>query len=129
MPGTQSYMARGRALIMTVAVAVGAMAAALLTTGVANAAGDNPTATPLVSFTFDDGMGSSVTQAAPTLQKYGLTGTEYGVACEKVKYPTLSFCRSPCVPRRGGRPSILPAWAAIFGTHGLSACIPSAGRG
>jgi len=30
-----------------------------------------------VSFTFDDGMTSALTQAAPTLQKYGFTGTSY----------------------------------------------------
>jgi peptidoglycan/xylan/chitin deacetylase (PgdA/CDA1 family) len=32
-----------------------------------------------VSFTFDDGYTSAATQAAPTLAKYGLTGTEYVV--------------------------------------------------
>lgn len=30
-----------------------------------------------VSFTFDDGMTSALTQAAPTLQKHGFTGTSY----------------------------------------------------
>ncbi|HSX44981.1 MAG TPA: discoidin domain-containing protein [Candidatus Saccharimonadales bacterium] len=30
-----------------------------------------------VSFTFDDGLTSAATQAAPTLQKYGLTATDY----------------------------------------------------
>lgn len=30
-----------------------------------------------VSFTFDDGLGSAYTQAAATLQKHGLTGTDY----------------------------------------------------
>jgi len=30
-----------------------------------------------VSFTFDDGLASAATQAAPTLQKYGLSGTDY----------------------------------------------------
>lgn len=34
-------------------------------------------ATAQVSFTFDDGFASSYTQAAPTLAKYGLTGTNY----------------------------------------------------
>jgi len=37
----------------------------------------NPAAAPLVSFTFDDGFASALTQAAPTLKKYGLTGTNY----------------------------------------------------
>lgn len=77
MTRTRSGLARGRALLMTVGVAVGAMGAALLTPAVANAAVDNPAATPLVSFTFDDSMASAITQAAPTLQKYGLTGTSY----------------------------------------------------
>ena len=53
------------------------MAAALLTPTAANAAVDNPAPSPLVSFTFDDGDQSALTQAAPTLQKYGLTGTNY----------------------------------------------------
>ena len=30
-----------------------------------------------VSFTFDDGLNSAISQAAPTLYKYGLTGTDY----------------------------------------------------
>jgi len=35
------------------------------------------TATPKVTFTFDDGLTSALSLAAPTLQKYGLTGTDY----------------------------------------------------
>ena len=77
MTSTRSGLARGRSKLMTIAVAVGAMAAALLTPGAANAAVDNPAPGPLVSFTFDDGALSSLTQAAPTLQKYGLKGTNY----------------------------------------------------
>ncbi|HEV7453739.1 MAG TPA: polysaccharide deacetylase family protein, partial [Candidatus Saccharimonadales bacterium] len=42
-----------------------------------HAAVNNPAATAKVSFTFDDGLTSAVTQAAPTLQKYGLSGTDY----------------------------------------------------
>ncbi|QHK19613.1 polysaccharide deacetylase family protein [Pseudarthrobacter psychrotolerans] len=57
--------------------AVLALTAALLTPGAANAAVENPAPVPLVSFTFDDGVASALTQAAPTLQKYGLTGTDY----------------------------------------------------
>jgi peptidoglycan/xylan/chitin deacetylase (PgdA/CDA1 family) len=56
------------------------MAAALLTPGTASAAVDNPAPSPLVSFTFDDGATSAITQAAPTLQKYGLTGTNYVIS-------------------------------------------------
>jgi peptidoglycan/xylan/chitin deacetylase (PgdA/CDA1 family) len=37
----------------------------------------NPAPAALVSFTFDDGNQSAYTQAAPTLQKHGLTGTSY----------------------------------------------------
>jgi peptidoglycan/xylan/chitin deacetylase (PgdA/CDA1 family) len=69
-------LARGRARLATIG-AVGAMAAALLSPTAAYAAVDNPSATPLVSFTFDDGMASALTDAAPTLQKHGLTGTNY----------------------------------------------------
>ncbi|MET0979714.1 MAG: polysaccharide deacetylase family protein, partial [Candidatus Saccharimonadales bacterium] len=43
----------------------------------ASAAVQNPSASAMVSFTFDDGLRSSVTQALPTLSKYGLTGTNY----------------------------------------------------
>jgi peptidoglycan/xylan/chitin deacetylase (PgdA/CDA1 family) len=39
----------------------------------------NPSAAAKISFTFDDGLQSAVTQALPTLSKYGLTGTEYVV--------------------------------------------------
>jgi peptidoglycan/xylan/chitin deacetylase (PgdA/CDA1 family) len=41
------------------------------------AATTNITPTAKVSFTFDDGLASAATQAAPTLAKYGLTGTDY----------------------------------------------------
>jgi peptidoglycan/xylan/chitin deacetylase (PgdA/CDA1 family) len=45
--------------------------------GTALAAVSNPTPTAKVSFTFDDGLLSAYSQAAPTLSKYGLTGTDY----------------------------------------------------
>jgi peptidoglycan/xylan/chitin deacetylase (PgdA/CDA1 family) len=80
MTRTRSSLARGRARLVTIVVAVGAMAAALLAPGAANAAVDNPAAVPLVSFTFDDNQLSALTQAAPTLQKYGLTGTNYVIS-------------------------------------------------
>src|SRR3990167_7211614 len=41
------------------------------------AAVSNPAPAAKVSFTFDDGYTSAATQAAPTLAKYGLSGTEY----------------------------------------------------
>ncbi|RKR20719.1 polysaccharide deacetylase family protein [Arthrobacter oryzae] len=77
MTRTRSSVGRGRTKFVTIALAVGAMVAALLSPTAAYAAADNPTATPLVSFTFDDSQQSALTQAAPTLQKYGLTGTNY----------------------------------------------------
>ena len=43
----------------------------------AYAAVTNPAPTAKVSFTFDDGLASTFTQAQPTLAKYGLTGTDY----------------------------------------------------
>ncbi|MCW1908368.1 MAG: polysaccharide deacetylase family protein [Candidatus Saccharibacteria bacterium] len=43
----------------------------------AQAAVTNPTPKAKVSFTFDDGLQSAITQAAPTLAKYGYTGTNY----------------------------------------------------
>ena len=76
MTGIRSSLARGRAKLVALG-AVGAMATALLSPTAAYAAVDNPAPTPLVSFTFDDGQASALTQAAPTLQKYGLTGTNY----------------------------------------------------
>ncbi|WP_104163310.1 polysaccharide deacetylase family protein [Cryobacterium sp. N22] len=78
MPRNNSGFARGRAKLATVVVAVGAMAAALLAPGAANAV-DNSEPSGLVSFTFDDGSLSSLTEAAPTLQEHGLTGTNYVV--------------------------------------------------
>lgn len=41
------------------------------------AAVNNPAPAAKVSFTFDDGMASAITKAAPTLAAHGLTGTEY----------------------------------------------------
>jgi peptidoglycan/xylan/chitin deacetylase (PgdA/CDA1 family) len=44
---------------------------------ITRAAVQNPAPKAAVSFTFDDGLQSAYTQAAPTLQKYGLNGTDY----------------------------------------------------
>jgi peptidoglycan/xylan/chitin deacetylase (PgdA/CDA1 family) len=70
---------RERTKLAAAAGAVLALIAGLLTPTVANAPVDNPAPSALVSFTFDDGFLSSLTQAAPTLQKHGLTGTNYVV--------------------------------------------------
>ena len=45
--------------------------------GKAHAQVANPTARAQVSFTFDDGLTNSLTQAAPVLAAYGYTGTNY----------------------------------------------------
>lgn len=68
---------RKRAKLMTAAAALGAMSIALLSPAMAHATVNIPAPTALVSFTFDDGPLSSLTEAAPTLQKHGLTGTNY----------------------------------------------------
>ncbi len=47
---------------------------------VAHATVVNPAPAAKISFTFDDGQASSYTQAAPTLAKYGLTGTDYVIS-------------------------------------------------
>jgi peptidoglycan/xylan/chitin deacetylase (PgdA/CDA1 family) len=79
MSRTRSGLVRGCARLVTIAAAVVALAAALLSPTAAYAAVDNPAPSAMVSFTFDDGMQSALTQAAPTLQKHGLTGTSYVV--------------------------------------------------
>ena len=40
----------------------------------------NPAPSAKISFTFDDGLASTFTQAQPTLAKYGLTGTDYVIS-------------------------------------------------
>lgn len=55
-------------------VAASSMAAL---TGIAQAAVVNPVPKAQVTFTFDDGMQSAYTQAAPALKKYGMTGVSY----------------------------------------------------
>lgn len=71
---------RAHVKLLTLAVTAGFLAPSLLTPGVANAAVDYPMPSAQVSFTFDDGLLSSFTQAAPVLQNHGLTGTNYVVA-------------------------------------------------
>jgi peptidoglycan/xylan/chitin deacetylase (PgdA/CDA1 family) len=55
---------------------------------------DNPAPSPLVSFTFDDGALSALTQAAPTLKKYGLTGTNYVITDCVGKTTVPNTCRA-----------------------------------
>lgn len=54
----------------------------------------NPTPTAKVSFTFDDGLESAITQAAPTLAKYGLTGTNYVISGCVGMTTTPNTCRA-----------------------------------
>jgi peptidoglycan/xylan/chitin deacetylase (PgdA/CDA1 family) len=56
---------------------VGATLASALNPAIARAAVQNPAPAAQVSFTFDDGQQSAYTNAAPMLQKYGLSGTNY----------------------------------------------------
>jgi peptidoglycan/xylan/chitin deacetylase (PgdA/CDA1 family) len=49
----------------------------MLSPPLVGAATTSPTPLPRISFTFDDSLASTYTQAAPTLAKYGLTGTDY----------------------------------------------------
>ncbi len=60
-------------------VSLATMASILATPIQAAALVTNPTPTAKISFTFDDGYNSALTQAAPTLAKYGITGTNYVV--------------------------------------------------
>jgi peptidoglycan/xylan/chitin deacetylase (PgdA/CDA1 family) len=59
------------------AIAATVLLSTILLPVAASAAVVNPTATAKVSFTFDDGLASNRTLAAPTLAKYGMTGTAY----------------------------------------------------
>ena len=64
-------------------IALLSLSALVLTLGTsmaALAAVQNPAPSAIVSFTFDDGLDSIYTQAAPTLAKYGLTGTSYVIS-------------------------------------------------
>lgn len=77
MAGTSTAVTQGRMGLAIIATAVTAICAAILTPAVAHAVVDNAAPSALVSFTFDDGKLNSLTEAAPTLQKHGLTGTNY----------------------------------------------------
>lgn len=116
-------------------MAIGASAAAaiviLLTPGAAYAVVDNAAPSALVSFTFDDGSLSSLTQAAPTLQKHGLTGTNY-VITDCVGMTTVP---NPC---RANSELPYMTWAQIkqlktqygweIGSHGVDhKCLASTG--
>lgn len=72
----QSILKFGRRTLLLSALAV-LLVGVIAPTLKVSAAVTNPTATAKVSFTFDDSLASTFTQAAPTLAKYGLAGTDY----------------------------------------------------
>ena len=72
----RSLRATFRLIGLTVALVV---ITASLSPAVARAEIQNAAPAALVSFTFDDGLQSTYTQAAPTLSAHGLTGTSYVV--------------------------------------------------
>lgn len=72
-PHTKSKHLKNLAVLSGVAV----LCSGLFMPLSAVAAVTQPAAAPRISFTFDDGLGSALTAAAPTLQKYGITGTDY----------------------------------------------------
>ncbi len=80
-------------LIISAAVAWGSLAA-LAGPMQAAAATTNPAPSAKVSFTFDDGYTSAITQAAPTLAKYGYTGTDYVISGCVGMTRTRNTCRA-----------------------------------
>lgn len=73
------------ALLATSSVALPARAAALVV---------NPEPKAKISFTFDDGFASTYTQAAPTLARYGYTGTSYVITGCVGKTTVPNTCRA-----------------------------------
>jgi peptidoglycan/xylan/chitin deacetylase (PgdA/CDA1 family) len=66
-----------RVASITIAAALIATSSLAAISGIAAAAVSNPVPKAQISFTFDDGMQSAYTQAAPALKKYGMTGVSY----------------------------------------------------
>jgi len=75
---TEAFKNLGRRLIAS--SLVGVMLTGIILPVQAAAVVSQPNATPRISFTFDDGLASAYTAAAPTLAKYGLTGTNYVIS-------------------------------------------------
>ena len=75
----QRYPKRRLWFIAVVMLLVAGLAPAWFSVTV-HAAVQNPAPTAKISFTFDDGLTSALTQAQPTLAKYGLTGTNYVIS-------------------------------------------------
>lgn len=68
---------KGQPIVVATAMAVSVVLSCMPAMHSNAAAVQNLKATPRVSFTFDDGLGSALSQAAPTLAAHGLTGTDY----------------------------------------------------
>ena len=75
----QRYPRRKLWLVATLMLLVSVLAPAWFS-HVAGAVVQNPTPTAKISFTFDDGLTSALTQAKPILAKYGLTATDYVIS-------------------------------------------------
>ena len=65
---------------LVVVFVVGIVSSSLMSSHKAYATVSQPKASPLISFTFDDGLTTALTNAEPTLAQYGLTGTDYVIS-------------------------------------------------
>lgn len=84
-----------------------------------------------VSFTFDDGTLNALTQAAPTLKKHGLTGTDYVITnCVGMWYTPNSCRADKTVPYMSWSQvrQLQSQYGWEIGSHGLDhTCLASAG--
>jgi peptidoglycan/xylan/chitin deacetylase (PgdA/CDA1 family) len=64
------------AAVCTVGIGTLVFGAPLMARAASTTTTQNPSPAAQISFTFDDGLQSAYTQAAPTLAKYGLSGTD-----------------------------------------------------
>lgn len=89
IPSGQSNLIRGnylnmkrtatkyKAIVASISLILSICGTSIATTLSASAAVSNPSASATVSFTFDDGLASALTQAAPILSSYGFSATDY----------------------------------------------------
>ncbi|HYH74520.1 MAG TPA: polysaccharide deacetylase family protein [Candidatus Saccharimonadales bacterium] len=73
----QTIFQKTKAALTAVSLVLIAVAVGVTSSVQTFAAVSQTQAAPQVTFTFDDGLASSITQAAPALQKYGYSGTNY----------------------------------------------------
>lgn len=133
MSRNRCRIARTGTTFAAVAGAVLALTVGLVTPTAANAAVENSAPSAQVSFTFDDGFLSSLTEAAPTLQKHGLTGTNY-VTTDCVGMTTApNACRAnPEVPYMTWDQiqQLQNTYGWEIGSHAVThRCLVSAGNG